>query len=313
MSTRSPAPIVLIAALAGCGGGAAGPGGQGADGGAWQPTAADEAFIASFCAKIAPCCASNGRPGDGGVCAASLHKAGVSRDLSVTSACLAEIDQRATAAACAPDLGDLQDPCVRAFDEPSGPRNAGQSCTNNADCAGSAGTITICTPAPTPTNTAAPPICVSRAVGRAGDSPCLGTIFPNGLTLDYGVVLPGTDTPVSHGYVCKRQDDLYCDPSSRKCAPLLAAGSPCTFADACSSRVCQSDGTCRGIVSAGQSCAAAVCDGASTCDPASFVCTAKAADGSACTDSSQCTGSCAQGVCSPVTGSQMLVLAGWCG
>jgi hypothetical protein len=260
-----------------------------------------------------PCCASNGRPGDGGVCEASLHKSGFTRDSALTAACLTEIDQMASASACVPDVANLQDPCVRIFDEPSGPRSPGQTCTTNADCAGSSGTITICTPAPTPNNTAAPPICVSRAVGGSGDSPCLGTIFPDGLTLDYGVVLPGTTTPVSHGFICERQAGLYCDPSSRKCSALLAAGDPCTFADACASRVCPSDGTCRSIVSAGQSCAAAVCDATSTCDPVSAVCTTKAAAGSSCTDSSQCAGSCLNTVCTPTTGAQSLALASWCG
>jgi hypothetical protein len=303
---------VLLGAAVGCGGSDSG-GTASADGGAWQPTAADQAFINDFCAAIVPCCESQGRSADGGACQQALRKAGVSHDSQLTSACLDEIRQRAATAACVPNLADLADPCARTFDEPSGPRAPGQSCSSNADCAGSAGTVTICNPAPTPSNLNAPPICVVRAVGTQGDQPCLATQFENGLILDYGVVLSGTNTPVSHGFLCQRQAGLYCDPSARDCAMLLPGGSPCTFADACASRVCQSDSTCRGFAAAGQDCRAAVCDGASYCDPATYVCTSKLADGAACVDSAQCPGSCEQGVCSAVTGAQGLVLATWCG
>src|SRR5436190_3244118 len=163
---------LLLGAAVGCGGGG-NAATENADGGAWQPTAADQAFISDFCAAIAPCCGSQGRPADGGACQQTLRKAGFSHDSRLTSACLDELRQlAAAAAACVPNLADLGDSCARTFDEPSGPRAPGQSCSSNADCAGSAGTVTICSPAPTPSNLDAPPICVARAVGALGDHPC---------------------------------------------------------------------------------------------------------------------------------------------
>ena len=303
----------LLAVAWGCGG-AATTQNMASDGGAWQPTSEQQAFISQFCDAVRPCCAREGRPADAGTnCQGTLLASGVSADSSLRAACLAEVQQLAGQGDCIPDVADLADPCVRTFNEPSGPRTAGQPCTRSADCAGSAGASTVCTLAPTPTNLNAPPICVVRVVGGAGDSPCVGTIFPDGATIDYGVVLPGSEVPVSHGVLCQRGGGLYCDPSGRACMPLLAASAVCTFADACASRVCRSDGTCSPIVSAGQACMPAVCDVASTCDPATLVCIAKLTDGAACTDSAQCAGSCAQGLCSPVTGVQSLVLAGWCG
>ena len=295
----------------GCGGG---PTTQNGDAGAWQPTSDQQAFIAQYCDAIGPCCAQAGAPADAGTtCQSTLLRSGVSADRSLRAACLAEVQQLAGESDCVPEVANRADPCVRTFNEPSGPQAAGQPCAHNADCAGSAGTSTVCIVAPTPTNLNAPPICVVRVVGKAGDQPCVGTIFPEGVTIEYGVVLDGSDTPLNHGVLCERAKGLYCDPATRVCTPLLSESTPCTFADACASRVCRSDGTCSGIVSSGHACMPAACDDASTCDPASLICTSKRADGTACTDSAQCMGSCAQGMCSPVTRAQNLALAGWCG
>jgi hypothetical protein len=295
----------------GCGGGAAT---QEGDGGAWQPTSEQQTFISQFCDAIRPCCEQAGNAADGGTnCEAALLRSGVSADPSLRAACLDEVQQLARQVDCVPDVSKFADPCVRTFNEPSGPQAAGQPCTHNADCAGSAGASTVCTPAPTPTNLSAPPICVVRVVGGAGDYPCVGTVYPDGVTIDYGVVPEGSDVPLSHGVLCERASGLYCDPSGRACMPVLSASAACTFADACASRLCQSNGTCSAIVSTGQACMPAACDDASTCDPATLVCTTKLADGAACSDSAQCMGSCAQGLCSPVTRAQKLALAGWCG
>jgi hypothetical protein len=157
-------------------------------------------------------------------------------------------------------------------------------------------------------------VCVVKTRGKAGDAPCIGTIFPDGLTLEYGVVLPGTNSPIASGYLCARAEGLYCDPSSRACKALIQGGGACiTFEDACASRLCQHDGTCRGIVPAGQSCAAAVCDAASYCDPTTEVCIEKFAEGAACVTDEQCTGGCTNDACSSTTGTQGLALIGWCG
>lgn len=281
--------------------------------GPWQPTSQDEAFMDAFCNAIQPCCANNERTTNPDSCKASLRRRGFSRDGALRSACLSGIRTLATATNCVPDLADWDDPCVRAFQEPGGPTAPGEPCKTDADCSGTARALTDCTPAPTPMDLNAPSVCVVKTRGKAGDAPCVGTIFPDGITLEYGVVLTGTDSPLANGFLCARAEGLYCDPSSRTCKALVQGGGACTFEDACVSRVCQDDDTCRGIVSAGQSCASAVCDEASHCDSTTQTCTAKLAEGAACVTGTQCTGSCMMGACSSVTGTQGLALVGFCG
>jgi hypothetical protein len=304
--------FAVLVSIAACGSSDGGSGS--ATSGTWQPTAEDEAFMEAFCKAIQPCCASNARTTNPDSCKASLRKRGFSRDASLTSQCLSEMQALASAADCVPDLADRDDPCVRAFQEPGGPTAPGKPCKANADCSGRARALTDCTAAPTPSDLNAPSVCVVKTLGKADDSPCVGTIFPNGITLEYGVVLSGTDSPLASGFLCARAEGLYCDPSSRACKALVQGGGACsTFEDACASRVCQSDGTCRRIVAAGQSCEAAVCDEASYCDPTMQTCTDKLAEGTACVTGTQCTGSCKMGACSSTTGAQGLALLGWCG
>jgi hypothetical protein len=137
-------------------------------------------------------------------------------------------------------------------------------------------------------------------------------VFPDGLILDYGLVLDGSDSPVSRGYICERGAGLYCDPTSRACTELVSGGGACTFEDSCASRICDDgSGVCRGIVSAGQSCEAAVCDAASDCNT-ELLCVAKAPAGSPCTVSDECEGTCFQGACRPINGAQLFVLTALC-
>jgi hypothetical protein len=164
--------VVSLLGLTGCGGGADEGGDGGASGGetSWEPTAGDQTFIDDFCNAVEPCCEPNGFQVSPDECRASLVRSGVSRDATLRAQCLAEMQELAASGRCVPDLADLDDPCVRVLDEPSGPRRPGQSCSVNADCAGSPRTSTICARAPTSSDPTAS-ICASREIGQAGDRP----------------------------------------------------------------------------------------------------------------------------------------------
>jgi hypothetical protein len=300
-------------AIAGCGSSKDAP--ASCDGGCWQPTPTDETFIDNFCAAIGPCCTRIGEPENADGCKASLQSSGFSGSATLTAACLAELQQIGSTPGCFVDIANLDDPCTRVFYEPSGPLQPGQTCTSNADCAGTTGQITSCLSV----DPNRPPVCVARATGGLGDSPCLGTMNTNGVILDYGFLSTGSTQPKVRGVVCQESAGLYCDSSSGKCVALLAPGATCGGAQPtpCSS-ACGSDNVCKEVVSVNQSCSAAICDGSSYCDPASSTCLAKLADGAACSDNAQCSGNCLQptgsgGTCSPLTGGTVLALGlGFC-
>lgn len=119
----------------------------------WKPTEADVMFIGGFCAAVAPCCTGIGQPEKGG-CAGALLSAGVSSNSELTAACLAEMQQIQSSPARLFDVADVNDPCSRVFNEPSGPHGPGERCSVNADCAG--------IPGATGAGTAMPPGPASR-------------------------------------------------------------------------------------------------------------------------------------------------------
>jgi hypothetical protein len=271
--------------------------------GHWQTTPDDEAFMNMLFALLAPCCAKNGldpsmREDEWKT---SLRSNGFTRDQSLRSACLQELQSIAGTPNCAPMLGDIDDPCVRALAETSGPALAGQSCASTADCAGSPGAFTVCLQT-------VPSSCAVLTRGKLGSHPCVGQSRAKGL-----VLIP-SDTAVPAGAVaCDVGAGLYCDASSKSCAALLADGSPCADSDACASRTCLTDTqTCAPVVSLGASCAPAVCDESARCDSLSRTCVARLADGSPCLESDDCVGTCVASACSPVTKAEISLLEGWC-
>lgn len=303
----------VVADVGGCGGGKAGSddGGNeaGSEGGGTQ-TAADQAFVADLCTAVMPCCATNGLTANMTTCKQLLGKMGQSRDSQLRADCLGELRQLAALRACMPDVVELSDPCARLFNEPSGPRAPGETCASTAECAGSPGTVTICMST-----------CISYAVGGDGDYPCLGNKFSNGAT-DLIPWKTGSSTPESHAFVCPKRAGLYCDWNDNKCKRLQPGGAACTLPDGCDSRWCQDDGTCLPLPGVGETCAID-CAGDSYCDRT--VCKPKLAAGATCDATKQsqcvgdchgsnlCSGSCEDGVCSPLNLAEDGLLGVWCG
>jgi hypothetical protein len=327
--------LSVTAAALGCGsGGPASSSSSGCDAGCWQPTAADEQFISELCDLVEPCCVVNGlrAQADPGACQARFRRAGVSRDQVLRADCLHELRLSVGSGECVPEIWDLEDNCVRAVYEPSGPQAPGQPCASGADCAGAAGTITVCTPDPSSANLSGR-ICMRMNRGKAGEHTCLGAVNPDGVIVAapfYRGSVGGP--PVSTGAVCARRDGLYCvpadDPVTSACATLLPGGSPCAYAVTCASAQCltpsfdeasgSNPGACLDVVGAGTTCyaadARASCNGDSYCD-SSGVCAAKLATGSVCSDDGACeSGNCTTaGSCSPTFREEEVALLGFCG
>ncbi len=311
-------PVILLAVIPGCGrgsdasnDGAADAGGDATTDGAPPLSPADQAFLADFCTAVVPCCTTNGLTADVNVCKQSIAKLAWTRDPEVRAACLDELRQRAASGACMPDFGDLADPCTRVFDEPSGARAPGETCTAPKDCAGSPGTVTNCFGT-----------CITYALGAEGDYPCLGNVGTSGLIND----IPwkaGSTIPESHGFLCQVRDGLYCDWNANVCKALVPGGGACSGTQLCESGSCggTSAGVCDPVPGLGDACVLS-CAGDTYCN--GDVCVPRLAAGAACVDSDQCSGDCkgsngcsgtcaTAGVCSPVTVAQSLVLRVWCG
>lgn len=299
--------------VGGCGGGEGQNDGGGKDtNGDWGSTltGADEAFMADLCTAVVPCCTTNGLTADVASCKQSLSKMAQSRDPRLRATCLAEVRELASLRACMPDVVDLGDPCARLFNEPSGPRAPGETCASTAECAGSAGIVTLCEST-----------CISYAVGREGDYPCLGNKFSNGAT-DLIPWKSGSSTPESHAFVCPKRAGLYCDWNDNTCKRLQPGGAACTLSDGCASRSCQNDGTCLPLPGAGETCAID-CSGDSYCE--GTVCIPKLAAGAVCDPTKQsqcegdcqgsdlCSGTCQNAICSPLNVSEDALLGVWCG
>jgi hypothetical protein len=295
----------VVVGLMGCGGGNAAE--TSTDGG---PTPEDQAFIAELCTAVTPCCATNARTIDTNVCKQSLAKVGMSRDPQLRSSCLDEVRQRATTADCMPDMADFTDPCSRLFDEPSGSVAPGEACTSNAECAGSPGTLTVCSVS----------ICVQYSVGAVGDYPCLATQVSDGLTILDFPMPAGATSLIGNAFVCQRRAGLYCNLTDNRCEQLLTGGSPCTDFESCDSRSCDDQTqTCVPLANVGEACG--YCKGDNYCNAG--VCAPRLATGAACTDFNQCTGACqgsdlcsgdcVGGACVPTNAASGLVMAVWCG
>jgi len=303
--------VVMVAAaavLGGCGGGSSTTDG-GVDEGA-KPNATDEAFAGDLCAAMMPCCATNGLTANVATCKQSLHKMPHSRDPQVQAACLAELRQLSASRACMPDIVEFGDACARLINEPGGSVAEGEACSSTAECAGTPHAYTQCLSK-----------CMTFAIGQEGDSPCLGVQFSNGL----GTVTPfksGSTTPETHGFICSKRAGLFCDWTDNTCRRMRPGGGPCTLDDACDSRHCQSDGTCLPLPVVGEECSVS-CAGDFYCERT--VCKPNLAPGTVCDlggyaqcagdcqGSNLCTGTCRDGVCSPLNFAEDAMLDIWCG
>ena len=292
--------LLRIVAIAAAGCGSSKPGGVSStscDGGCWQPTPADQAFIASFCGLSEACCVQNSYRAapDVAGCTSRFGKVGLSGDDRLQQACLMELQSLSASMSCLPELWQSSDACARVFDEPSGPQQPGQPCVTNGDCAGAPGKVTYCSPDPSQASPTGH-LCLQVAPGQPGDHTCLGDMNADGVIISAAFYRANAGVPpIATGFVCRQRDGVYCaatnDPTTTACAARGTTGSSCNYGTTCASGACTGSendaGTCVAPVGPGH-----VCGGSVVCDDTSYckndgttptpICTTKVPPGSDC-------------------------------
>lgn len=273
-------------------------------------------FVSSYCSLVSPCCATIGRPSDGQACRAviSAFTGSAKYDANAGKACLDQMNAKSSDPQfCEAIFGSgpttLTFPaCDGVFSSSGGTVAPGGDCKQTSDCApstegkvdcmfGSSGGASI-------------KKCQVQIKGKAGDSPCVGTVDAN-LT-SYS---SSSDVP-PRGYLCNIADGLYCSSSTKQCTQQSPVGGACTssFGYECvadsycdfTSKTCVARIPTGGACTSGESCV-----GDDYCDSTTKTCTAKLADGSACTDGLKCaSGSCVNSKCEHVAGLGAAFLCG---
>jgi hypothetical protein len=290
---------ISVAALgtlvwAGCGGSSGGG------------AAGKDSFIAQYCAEFAPCCAKVGRPTDGAVCRAFIGAfAPPNYDPAAADQCLAEVH----AAASAPTFCDAPNSasapsCNKVFGMNTGSAKPGDACTQDNDCAPSAEGKVRC--ASLFKNGTEIRKCQVQIAGKAGDSPCAGTVDGN-ITYFSGS-LNQTDI-LPRAYLCDVATGVYCDGTSGACVAIGKVGDPCNSSTG--QYVCEKTAycdsatkTCTMKKSVGDSCTSFPdpCSAGNYCDSATMKCVVALPEGALCTMSQACaSGSCVNGKCGKST------------
>jgi hypothetical protein len=271
-----------------------------------------EAFVAAYCDLLAPCCAMANLPSDGAQCRTltGAFAGSASYDRSKGEACLGEM--RAASAHptfCSEGLQTSSDACDRVFDE-GGTRKPGETCSDDSDCAPSTEGKVDCR-ASFGTGSEVRK-CQLQIRGKAGDTPCLGTVDGNATTYAGGST---SDIP-ARGYLCYVADGVRCDTSTGGCVAFKAIGEACggSSTDCVNSAYCDvAQRLCVARKAIGSACTSSQqCVAGSTCDT-TRTCVGQLADGAACTQSARCaSGRCVNGTCS-ASSSGNLGLAFICG
>ena len=298
-------PLVLPLAIA-CSGSTANTGGSGTGG-----SSDKDAFFSSYCSVFAKCCATLNKPTDGATCRSLFGALGASYtyDPVKGQACLDELN----AASSAPDFcatagSDQNEPsCKQALAQGGGgAKQPGDTCTQSSDCASSPdGSVACQTYFSTDGGNAQTRICQVQIHGKAGDTPCVGTVDGN-VTFYSG----SNNTPVPKGYICDKANGVRCDDKTVTCIALVPTGGSCVNggSDACvTTAYCDTTAKCVDKLAAGADCSASAfqssCQDKLYCDSGTKKCTPALAIGQACTSSDQCTpNSCVNKVC---TGSSL--------
>jgi len=262
--------------------------------------------MSGFCELAEACCMKHGETNlNPSTCKAQLQLLGFSRDANLQAACLAELRQLGANGNCFWDVGNLNDPCARIFNEPSGAIPPGGNCRTSMDCAGVAGAITSCW-----ANSGSGGVCMRMSRGSAGQGTCLGDAVTTGGFLGpfFG---PGSSVwppAVVDGVFCDQRAGLTCIPNddlnAQVCAPFLADGAPCLFGFNCASEICwdpsygevngERPGVCMRRIGDGQACsisANVTCDRSSYCNAGASgngVCAPRGPDGAACSSNDAC-------------------------
>ena len=268
--------------------------------------ASSNSFVEQLCAEYAPCCAAAGKPADGAQCRAfyGAFTAGATYDPAAGSKCLEEIRaHKSSPTFCQDGMSSRNAPsCAKAFgDGKVGTAKPGETCGEDDDCAPSSEGEVECRSDYKDGTTIKK--CQVQVVGKAGDSPCLGTVDGN-VTSYVGSSMSEMPTK---GYLCNVADGLRCDSATAACQKIPKVGEPCTtagsygctkdaYCDATGSKVCIARKT------AGQACELYrdQCADGTYCHETTKVCTTSLADGTACAKSVECLSeSCVNGKCEP--------------
>lgn len=261
-------------------------------------------FIADLCAELAPCCARAGRPSDGAQCRAfySAFVGSASFDQAAADDCLAEF--RASEDSC--DLGSRSAPsCAKVFSSSGGTKQPGEACDSDSDCASQPEGRVEC--ASEYVDGANIQQCQLRLPGKAGSSPCIGTVDGN-LTYYSGV----QDSIPATGYLCDLADGLSCDSQTGACEALAALGEPCTGECVPSAYCSFPDRVCTARVAVGEPCAPAEeCVEEAYCETDSGSCVARRETGAACETSQECqSGNCTNQKCAANSDLSLVLLCG---
>ena len=277
-------------------------------GGGGADTAA--AFDTSYCNLIARCCGTQGLPADGKSCNELFSAASAEEtyDSSSGAACLTAANNAANAdpAWCAKSAYEAVNlACNTVFTPKPGAVAAGAACTADSDCAFPTGSKASCT------GSTSGKICQVQTPGKAGDSPCVGTLDPSGVTFFTNV----SGSPPAQGYICAESDGVYCA-SGGKCTALVAVGASCAGNATCAvGASCNfTNQQCEAPVAMGASCSAGqACATGTYCDSTN-VCSAQLATGAACTSNLACVSTeCKNDVCADDASSGSIVTAFLCG
>jgi Dickkopf N-terminal cysteine-rich region len=275
-------------------------------------------FVSSYCAIMAPCCATVSKPTDGAQCRAFVTAlTGISKyDAAKGSACISEMNAaKDTAGFCqGTSTANLAD-CKGAFSTTGGggggTKNPGDPCTSPSECASSAEGKVDCQTY-FGTAGAETKICQVQIPGKVGDTPCIGTTDGGVTSFEVG------GPPIARGYICDRAAGARCE-TGKACVALVPAGGDCTSSTECTGDAyCDfTSHKCAARVADGAPCAGnnQACQAASYCDTASSTCAAAIADGQPCAAPKPCaSGICVNGQCGTSGGGGgLLGLAFLCG
>lgn len=243
--------LLLGMLLAACNSSSTGSGGSG---GPIPESQFGARFAAAFCDNIGQCCSSAGYNYDPAGCKAAIAAqvgqgySGDVYDADIAGQCVEGI--AAAARACKNIPSSVFAVCESIY---SGTVALGQPCQSQQDCAQDAARDVLCGEN-SPTG---PSLCIASPIVKLGDA-CA-------TTCGHGWC------GASAGPRCMLADKLYCDPQTRKCAPAIAIGQPCSFQNCVGTGFCY-NGACQTKLPVGSDCSFGVgsiddvCAGDMACD-----------------------------------------------
>jgi hypothetical protein len=253
------------------------------DEGAGSITAFGQQYSEVVCSGFASCCAETGQPVDKGQCQQlfqyqiSEFEAGIGSgkytyDAAAANECLAAV--RALSNLCTEEPPEVCDRVTK------GTVGANERCDDDAECAvppgGGHATCNY-------SDEAEYGRCEQTLRGKVGDD-CQQTCEDQAGS-GWSCFGSGEDPVNGVGTACFRNDGLECDPGTKKCIALGAAGEACSFDDDCGQGLyCRSDlesSTCTALGAAGAACTSNSACESDYCDP-SNVCAAPLAAGAVC-------------------------------